>query len=268
MIISMLISMTTDITIFSTKNTGVHMKRILTFTLLVALILTVFSGCVVVNMSGTTVRGEGSPESFEIPVSRFDRVNIGGAFELHYREADVHRVSLEIQPNLMEYIQTDVIDGELRVRTARGVRYVSILTPVLTVYSPELKGLEISGASSFTTYDVLKADTFSINLSGAGSSRLELDINTLNLNVSGAGSFILFGKADTINISMSGAGELEALSLESREGTVNFSGAGTIKVNSTESLSIRASGIGTVLYKGSPSLTLNNSGMVTIRRVE
>jgi len=60
---------------------------------------------------------------------------------------------------------------------------------------------------------------------------------------------------------------LNAFSLQTREASVNLSGAGSIKINCSEKLNIEASGVGEVEYSGSPSLSLNLSGAVSIRKV-
>jgi hypothetical protein len=86
--------------------------------------------------------------------------------------------------------------------------------------------------------------------------------------MSGAGSFELSGRADNAEIELSGAGELKAFSLQIREASVALSGAGTIRINCYEKLSVDASGAGTVEYRGSPSLSLNRSGVVGIRKVD
>jgi len=235
------------------------------------LLVLCFSSCVVVSFMHTdAVAGKGAPEKYEIKVGEYNRIKVeGGAWEIQYYSAPSDTVTLEIQPNLREYFAAEVINGELIVRNTKRINFYSkkSLFPVLTVSTPALSSLTITGACNFKTIDKIKTDTFKLEIRGAGDGKAELDVNSLKTNMSGAGSFELFGKADNAEIKFGGAGELIASSLQIREASVNFSGAGTIRINCSEKLSIEARGVGLVEYKGSPNLNLSTNGPVSIRKV-
>ena len=252
------------------------MRKFLSKTFLSAIfgifLLLAFSGCIYVDFTSqrTIIMGTGDLVRYDIPLGEFDQIRIGGYFELHYHNEPslANRAVLEIQSNLREYIQIEIVNGELQISTERGANINPTLTPVINIYNPSIKGLIITGAVDFRSHDIIKADNFYLNISGAGNGNAVLDVNSLELIVSGAGNFNLSGKTGDINLRMSGAGNVDAMELESRTGSVNFSGAGTVRVNSTEMLDIRANGVGTVVYRGSPRLTINNSGMVSIRSID
>jgi hypothetical protein len=237
---------------------------------LCALFILCFSGCVVVNYTGTSaVSGKGTPEKYEIKVGEYNRIKVEGNCEIQYYAAPSDTVTLEVQPNLREYFAMEFNDGELIVRTTKRINYNSNKAPVLTVSTPVLNSLTMAGVCIFKANDKIKADTFNLELSGAGSGKAELDVNSLKADMSGAGSFELSGRADNAVMNLSGAGELKAFSLQAREALVNLSGAGTIRINCSEKLSVEASGAGTVEYRGSPSsLSLNKSGAVSIRKAD
>jgi len=239
------------------------------FTVLCALHAMIFSGCVVVNHSdANAVSGKGTPEKYTITVGEYNGIKIEGLCEIQYYAAPSNTVTLEVQPNLREYFVVEVVNGELVISTTKRISYNSNRAPVLTVSTPALNSLIITGACTFKTIDKIKADTFYLVISGAGEGKAELDANSLKTNMSGAGSFELFGKADNAEIMFSGAGDLKASSLQMREASVNFSGAGTIRINCSEKLSIVARGVGLVEYIGSPSLSLDTNGPVRIKKVD
>jgi hypothetical protein len=226
-----------------------------------------FSGCVVVNYTdANAISGKGTPEKYVINVGQYDGIKAEGLCEIQYYASPSNTVTLEVQPNLREYFEVEVENGELIVRTTKRINYNSGKTPVLTVSTPTLNSLTIAGACTFKTIDKIKTDTFYLEISGAGEGKAELDVNRLKTNMSGAGSFELSGKADNADIKVSGAGELKAFSLQIREASVNFSGAGAIRISCSEKLSIEASGAGTVEYKGSPILSVNTRGAVSIKK--
>ena len=254
-----------------------NMKRIKPFTLFVilyaSLIVISFSSCVIVNFDShyggrNAVSGRGDPETYEIRVGQFSRIKVEGYCDVRYYAAARDYVTLEVQPNLREYFVVEVIGDELLLRTTRRINYGSGKTPVLTVYTSVLEGLNIEGAGTFTTQDKISTDSFKLRLAGAGKGQAEFDVNELYVSMSGAGSLELSGLADRVSLDMSGAGELNALSLQSREAAVKFSGAGAVKISCSEDLSITASGVGSVEYRGSPRVSLSNSGLVSVNRVD
>jgi len=236
---------------------------------LCALFALFFSGCVVVSITdAVAVSGKGIPEKYDITVGGYNGIKVEGLCEIRYYVAPSDTVTLEVQPNLREYFVVEVVNGELIIRTTKRISYNSVKAPVLTVSTPALNSLTITGACTFKTIDQIKTDTFNLNISGAGEGKLELDVNRLIASTSGAGSFELSGKVDKADIKFSGAGELKAFSLQIREASVNFSGAGAIKINCSEKLSIEASGVGSLEYKGSPILSLNTRGPVSIKKAD
>ena len=248
------------------------MKRVVLLALCAALAVSCFSGCAIVNFSGwnmRTVTGTGHPERYEITAGDYSRIRVSSFFNVHYYASSSDTVTLEVQPNLREYIEVEVKGDELIVGTKRGynISVGSGRAPVLTVYAPVLTRLDISGAGSFTAYDKIAGDSFAIYLSGAGSGKAELDVSSFTVNVSGAGSFELSGRAESADFEMSGAGSLNASALQTREAKVRLAGAGTVKIDCSEKLRIDASGVGTIEYSGSPSVDLNRAGMVTVRQV-
>jgi len=238
---------------------------------LIALPAVCFCGCVIVNItSSNTVTGKGDPEKYEIKTGVFSGIIIEGYCNINYYPAPSDIITLEVQPNLREYYTVEVINGDLVVRNTKKINISSNKTfrPVLTVSTPVLNRLIVTGAGTFTAHDKITTDTLSFMIRGAGSGKAELDAEYFSAIVSGAGNLELSGKADIAELSISGTGTLNAFELETRDATVNLSGSGTVRMGVSENLHISASGAGSVEYKGTPGLSLNTSGAVRIRQVD
>jgi hypothetical protein len=244
------------------------MRRFILLTLCTVLLLT-FTGCVSVNVGlPGSVSGKGDPETYTFTVGEYSSIYAEGYVNIEYYSAPSDTVTLEIQPNLREYFQVEVQNGELVVKTAKRINYTSKHTPTLTVSTPVLKKLTLAGAGNFTAHDTITADSFDLKLSGAGTGNVRLDVESCMIDMSGAGTFTLSGSADTAKMSMSGAGELKALGLQTANASVRLSGAGSITVNATETLDITASGVGYVGYKGGAAVNTNRSGVVSVERLD
>ncbi|MCL2003145.1 MAG: DUF2807 domain-containing protein [Oscillospiraceae bacterium] len=248
------------------------MKKIWLLVLCAALAAAPLTGCVSVNFSNAALfaeeTGRGTPEGFEFTVGAYSAVRVEGYCDVRYYAGTSDTVTLKIQPNLLEYYEVEVVGGELVLRTTRRINFSAANTPVLTVYTPVLEGLTVTGAGKFTAHDVIAADSFTLRLSGAGDVSAGLDVGRLSVSVSGAGSIELAGTADTAELTMSGAGNLDAFQLQTRETSVRLSGAGAVRVYCTETLRIDASGIGAVEYKGGASVDINRGGLVVVERVD
>jgi len=236
-------------------------------TILIAVILT---GCVSINFApgtGGGVMGRGELESFTWNVGNITEVRVEMHANVEFYSAQSDTVTLEIQPNLRDYIVVEERGGVLTVRTTRNINTATGRTPVLTVSTPTLNSFTLAGAGTFTTHDTIDVASLSLRLDGAGSGNLDLNVDDLSVNMAGAGRFSLSGRADSAAFSLAGAGTIEALSLQTRDANVNLAGVGTVRVSCSESLRITAGGVGTVEYRGSPTVDIARGGLVTVRNV-
>jgi len=254
------------------------MKRKLPSTLLkiiiAAIIVVYMSGCIVINLSDfNSVTPKGEPENYDYKVGAYSGIRVIGFYDIRYYDSRENSavspdiVTLKVQPNIMEYYKVEVVNDELVVRTTKKIAFGSGNSPVLTVYTPNLKHLTIEGAGTFTAFDKISSKSFKINLKGAGSGKAELDVDSLSADLSGAGEFTLYGRADNADLRLSGAGDLDAIMLKTRNATVNMSGAGSIRVSCSDDLKVTASGLGSVEYRGSPRVSLSKDGLVSIKQV-
>ncbi|MCL2006961.1 MAG: DUF2807 domain-containing protein [Treponema sp.] len=245
------------------------MKRFIRLTLGAIFVIISLGGCVITNFSdSTTVAGTGVVQTFEYPVSAYSRVRAEGLVDIHYRSAPSNIVRLDVQPNLHEYFEVRVIDGELIVGIRRGINIRPTTRPVLTISTPNLEAVIMRGSNNFTAHDRIRGNTFTISQTGSGGATADLDVQSLEASLSGSGDFSFSGRSDRVSLTITGSGSIDALSVETREATVRLSGSGRLGVNSSETLSINASGSGTVSYRGSPRLSLSNTGSVRINNVE
>ncbi|MCL2264526.1 MAG: DUF2807 domain-containing protein [Treponema sp.] len=233
-----------------------------------ALIVVFLNSCIIVNLFDFNAEaGRGAPETYEFKVGQYNGIKVNSSCDIRYYSAASDTVTLSVQPNLREFYIIEVKNNDLTIRTTKRIRHNSASNPVLTVSAPELNRLIINGACNFISMDKIISDSLEINFTGAGDSRAEIDVKSLSVDISGAGRLLLSGKADSANFDMDGAGEVDALSLLTRETKIKFSGAGALKVNCSEKLSIDADGLGSVAYRGNPSVSLNRNGLVDIKQI-
>lgn len=140
---------------------------------------------------------------------------------------------------------------------------------VINISLPILRSLEVSGANSTRTTNTFKQDKdIDLDLSGAGSINLSVEVPAISIDASGATSIYLKGKADNLIVDMSGAGSVEAMDLQANTATISSSGAGNVAVRVDRQLKVDASGVGAVRYKGDPHVQKDISGMASVKKVD
>jgi len=87
----------------------------------------------------------------------------------------------------------------------------------------------------------------------------------LNFDASGAGSITLLGQVNTLNIDSSGAISINAFDLIAEDVVVDVSGAASVDVYASSTLSVDLSGVGTVTYDGNPQVSQSVSGLGRVR---
>ena len=245
------------------------MKKIILIGLCAVLAAALLSGCVSVSfssLSGNVVTGRGTPETYSVSVGRVTGIKADLYCDIEYFAAESDTVSLEIQPNLREYIVVEESGGILTIRATRNIN-ITGKAPVLTVSTTTLNSIDVDGAGVFTAHDTIVSESFSLSVDGAFAGKADLDVGKLSVSVSGAGNFELSGNADIADIELDGASTLDALSLNTRSAAVTLEGVGTVKLSCSEALRIKAGGLGTIEYKGSPSVDIERDGMVTVKNV-
>lgn len=210
------------------------------------------------------IKGDGNVIVEEIDLPAFTSVNVGGNFTVELYQTDNPGIIIETDENLIEYIEVDVTGNQLTVNSEYALKPSEEL--LVEIYYSDLGTIKSSGTSSIRHEERLKAYELDVDLSGAGSIRLNMDVNELDLNLSGAGMVELEGIANSQVVYLSGAGTLEAKDLQSRYCEIHISGMGNAEVNVLDELNANISGLGNIEYYGNPEEIVQNiSGLGKVK---
>jgi len=220
-------------------------------------VMILLSGCITVG----GVRGTGSMASRDFEVEDFNAFDIGGGYQVTWRQGDSVAVTVEMQENLFDYLRVSVRGDTLYIDSSRSFNITSSSNrPRVYIYTPYLEMVSFSGAVSGSDWDTIYGESFSINASGAANLDIELEVEELDIELSGAGDITLSGSAHIVDISASGAAEISAEDLETRETSISLSGAGSVDIAVSDHLSVDLSGAGRVRYIGNPTIDQSISG--------
>ncbi|MGI9519792.1 MAG: head GIN domain-containing protein [Pirellulaceae bacterium] len=204
------------------------------------LLLLVVPGCFI----GTPGSGVSKTEIRE--VADFDRVSFGGSGDVTIRAGQEKSVTVTFDDNLIEMVETKVVDGELLIRVNGS--YNSSLGLDVEIGVPQLVGASASGVGDIEVHDV-KGSKLDVTVSGVGEIKATGNVDNLEVHVSGVGSAELQDlKAKHVEVSVSGTGGAEVFASESVEASA--SGVGGIDVYGNPSqIQETASGVGDIDFK-------------------
>lgn len=193
----------------------------------------------------------------------FNAISSSGDFKVIVRPGDTYSVEVKAESNLLSYIETNVVDNTLKIRT-RGVHSLLQNYPVeVFITTPILNGLFLSGSGMIKTGHFV-SDQFSITISGSGDIDTKISTGFMKANVSGSGNIFLEGDAKVGRFVISGSGKIKSYQSQQRNCEAIILGSGELYVNTLETIDARISGSGRVLYINHPviSKSIYGSGNV------
>jgi len=177
----------------------------------------------------------------------FDRIEIGGVYELDVNVGPEFSVVLSGAPDEMDIVEVSVEDGELVLdreeRSHHHGRRWNQHGVTATITLPSLSGLEISG--------IIDGD-----VSGIDAEQFKADF-------SGVGAVELSGACGHLRADISGIGAFDASDLKCKTADVSVSGIGDASVYASDEIDISVSGIGSVDVYGSPSRVDKSGGPIS-----
>jgi Putative auto-transporter adhesin, head GIN domain/Outer membrane protein beta-barrel domain len=198
-------------------------------------------------------------------LSTFNGLSVTGIFKVIFTQGEPQSVKIETDENLIDKINTEVNGGILTLSTKGSVNNPSKMNVYIT--AKDLKSLELSGASKFSTTNKINAPKLKVEISGIAAATVSADAAIVNCDISGVGKLDIEGSGDQITADISGTAKLIASKFEVKEAKVDASGVGTATVNATKSVSLDASGASNIKYLPHDNLEIKNKDVSGAARI-
>lgn len=207
------------------------------------------------------IRGKGSNVTETRDLKDFDRIQLSIDADVYYTQDSVYKVEISAQSNILTVLKVEVSGSELKLDFKRNVWDHNKIK--ITVHSPNLKGLSISGSGDINVQNSVNTSDLELNISGSGNIYLPfLNSQNVSARISGTGDIkIAGGGTKTETLTVSGSGNIDAKDFVAENCTAKISGLGDISVHATEILNVTISGTGDVSYRGKPSVSSDISGL-------
>jgi hypothetical protein len=243
-------------------------KAILTAALLVILIPAVLTGCTRVAIG--EINGPTATRYYDF--TDFTSIEIGYAFKLEVTPADTYSIQIEAGESTFDHIKVTKAGSKLEIGMDRMFFHFN-RSPRVKITMPELRGLDMSGASEGIVSGFNSSQDFNLSLSGA--SELEMDMETgafrcdmsgasqvngrlkaasCDIELSGASDIKLEGSGGNIRLDVSGASDVTMAAFTVNDADIELSGASHAGLDINGRLDVNLSGASSLEYSGNPSL--------------
>jgi hypothetical protein len=223
-------------------------------------------------------------------VPQFHSISFGIPGVLYLKQGDVQSLQLEGDKDDLNDIETEVVNGQLRIKVEdhrwfdwkfRNDVNVYITVPKIDevslggsgkvvgdtrIQSDDLR-LSVSGSGNMEL-DVV-SDGLKLDVSGSGKMDLKVNASSVDQHISGSGGITLSGNAKSADLDISGSGRLDASGLDVGSYHISISGSGKCDISVRDAIEASISGSGSVYYKGSPDRVISKvSGSGKVRKMD
>jgi uncharacterized protein YceK len=205
-----------------------------------------------VGNNNLEVKAAGPTKSEDRPVSPIHGVRVYSIIRLMYSRGPESTVRISAQENVLPHVTVEVKEGVLAVDLAPG-NYHHLTSIVVTVTSPSLDSIELSGASQSDATGI-EADKLRLSISGNSTLHALGSCKDLDAEISGAASLsgqIAAERTSYFQISGNASANVLGPSHDSVKGEISGSGSLTMANIATDALDLTLSGTSQSTASGS-----------------
>jgi hypothetical protein len=190
-------------------------------------------------------------------VAEFDSIEMQDNVSLILRDDSVTRVEVEAGENILDGIETSVIDRRLVIRNNTTCNWLRSYAKPLNVYVSirNLRKIYYNSAGNVTTLTPMKSDNLTVDVwGGSGTIDMDLDIHGFGYFIihMGSADIKLRGLCSICAIFAGDFGPIQAKDLETGYCYAVNNGSNDIYVRAQQYLSAKIESIGNIYYTGDP----------------
>lgn len=215
-----------------------------------AILMTAFTSC---------SKWAGDPITQEFSVNgSYTELEVQDAFDVTV-SSEVSQVTVTAGDNIMSKVKVEIDDNTLKIYLKGwSLSYGSDMKVILP-YNPDLKSVELSGASEFHSTFALTGTKVEIECSGASDFFGSVVADELDLDLSGSSDATISGTVRKLDMDISGSSGLSQSIVDNHYAlvcsmcTCSISGSSVAYIHSESSISGSVSGSSDLHYTGNAS---------------
>ena len=199
------------------------------------------------------VDGSGNLTTKTITTQAYDIINVVGSMDVALENGAEGNITVIADDNFHEHIKIESNGNVLTIEIEKNFSLKSKKGIHITVPFKDLTEITLVGSGDIKTKNTIKANEFSISVTGSGDANLDIEATTIDAKLTGSGDIELKGKVQDLEVKISGSGDFEGASLTSTNTEAYVSGSGDAKVFAKNSIKARVNGSGGIHYLGNPA---------------
>ncbi len=205
------------------------------------------------------IKGNGNVITQTRTINTFDKVSVGGSFDVNLVSGTEGKVTIKGEENLLQYIETTVKNGKLKVQFKENTNIKTTKRLTVTIPFEDIEAVSLGGSGNVTVQKRMKADEVSFSIGGSGNITANVDANTVKASIGGSGNIELKGNTDSFKCSIAGSGSVKAYDLDTNTLKASIAGSGSVQTTVNTKIKASVVGSGSIYYKGKPKQIDTNS---------
>jgi len=200
------------------------------------------------------IKGNGTIKTETRKVSNYDKISVAGSFDVKLIKGMEGSITVKADENLMEYIVTEVKNGNLKIRIKKDFNISTNKTILVTVPFETINAISLAGSGDVYSEDTIDSSDLKLSLAGSGNLNLNVSSKNLSSNIAGSGNMTLNGNSNEFYCNIAGSGNVNGDELKALVATVKIAGSGNVKINAVNEIHGKNVGSGNIYYSGNPSV--------------
>lgn len=233
------------------------MRKIIICTATISIGSFMFLSC---DFDGENINGNGNLKSETRNVGTAAKINLIGGMDVFVNSGNP-AVKVEGDENILQFIQTEMHDGWLEVRTRDHTNIHSKHPVKVYITTPSLTDLRVNGSGNITCNDKFSSvNSMSFDISGSGNITAEVNAPEVNAGITGSGNMYVKGETRNAKIHITGSGNYESPELKAENADVEIAGSGDADLFAENDLKATIAGSGDVKYRGNAEVQKHVAG--------
>ncbi|MDD2196623.1 MAG: DUF2807 domain-containing protein [Bacteroidales bacterium] len=202
-----------------------------------------------VKLKDFIIEGDGNIITQEQTFEPFDKLIIEGGLSIEYILGESNLLIIEADSNLMQNIETSLIDKTLKIKnnTSRRKQVNCKLT------APMVEEITISSGAKLTSKDTIHSQSLDFTLNAGGSLSLIGNFDTIVSSINAGSKATLVGTCKEMKVSINAGSELKSQRMEVDYLVISANAGSNANVNSKE-LEVSATSGSVIRYNEGASL--------------
>lgn len=233
------------------------MKKQLLTLILVAATITVNSQS---WWSSKKVKGNGNVTTVTRTIDDFDKVSIGGSFDVNLVAGKEGKITIEGEENVIPFIETEVKGNKLKIQFKENTNIRTTRRLLVTVPFEDIEAISLGGSGNVKVEKIIKASEVALSLGGSGNIIAQINSDETKASIGGSGNIKLKGTSNNLKCSIAGSGSVKAYNLETENLKASIAGSGSVQATVKTKIKASIVGSGSVYYKGNPKIDTSTIG--------